>query len=86
MKVITRVLREQPDARGLSVAGMPLGSPGMEVPGEKAEAYKASLLKNDGQVINLKRHFTISCHLKLVNVLTFQVQEGLHEQYTLKYP
>ena len=48
MKEIERLLRERPNAKGLSVAGMPLGSPGMEVPGEKPEAYKVMLMKKDG--------------------------------------
>ena len=32
---IKRLLREKPAVAGLAVAGMPLGSPGMEVPGKK---------------------------------------------------
>lgn len=48
MKEIDRLLRERPDAKGLSVAGMPVGSPGMEVPGEKADTYKVMLMKKDG--------------------------------------
>ena len=32
---IKRLLSERPDARGLSVPGMPVGSPGMEQDGEK---------------------------------------------------
>lgn len=35
---IKRLLREKPAVAGLSVPGMPLGSPGMEVPG-KQDAY-----------------------------------------------
>lgn len=35
-----RVLAQRPKGvRGLAVAGMPLGSPGMEVPGMKAQTY-----------------------------------------------
>lgn len=35
-----RVLAQRPTGvRGLAVAGMPLGSPGMEVPGMKAQTY-----------------------------------------------
>ncbi len=47
-KEITRLLKERPDAKGLAVAGMPLGSPGMEVPGEKPDSYVVHLLKKDG--------------------------------------
>lgn len=37
---IKRLLREKPAVRGVATPGMPVGSPGMEVPGVKAEAYE----------------------------------------------
>lgn len=38
--VVQRLLDEQPsDIAGLAVPGMPIGSPGMEVPGRAAQAY-----------------------------------------------
>jgi hypothetical protein len=37
--VIDQLLRERPKVVGLAVPGMPLGSPGMETPGQKAERY-----------------------------------------------
>jgi hypothetical protein len=38
--VIQRLLREKPaDIAGIAVPGMPLGSPGMEVPGRPAQRY-----------------------------------------------
>lgn len=37
--VIDQLLRERPKIVGLAVPGMPLGSPGMEAPGQKAERY-----------------------------------------------
>lgn len=40
---IHRLLREQPDARGLAVPAMPLGSPGMEVD-DRRQAYTVWLL------------------------------------------
>lgn len=36
---VRRLLQERPTIGGLAVAGMPIGSPGMEVPGTKAHAY-----------------------------------------------
>lgn len=36
---IKRLLREQPDVTGLAVPGMPVGSPGMEVPGRGVDPY-----------------------------------------------
>ena len=37
--LIERLLEEEPDIVGLSVPGMPVGSPGMEVPGRAPERY-----------------------------------------------
>jgi len=36
---IRRMLAERPDIRGIAVPGMPVGSPGMEVEGQPADAY-----------------------------------------------
>jgi hypothetical protein len=36
---IMRLLKEKPQINGLAVPGMPLGSPGMEVPGGDKDAY-----------------------------------------------
>lgn len=44
---IRRLLVERPDARGLSVPGMPFGSPGMG-PESRREAYDVVLILNDG--------------------------------------
>jgi hypothetical protein len=40
---IKRLLVERPQATGLAVPGMPVGSPGMEVPGTSAETYEVVL-------------------------------------------
>lgn len=40
---IRRLLTERPQAAGLAVAGMPVGSPGMEVPGTPPETYDVVL-------------------------------------------
>lgn len=45
---IKRLLAEKPAALGLSVPGMPVGSPGMEVEGQPAEAYTVWLFQKDG--------------------------------------
>lgn len=45
---VQRLLGEQPDAIGLSVPGMPVGSPGMEV-GERRMAYDVVLFNEDGE-------------------------------------
>jgi hypothetical protein len=44
---ITRLLAEKPDARGLTVPGMPAGSPGMESP--TPEHYQVLLIDKTGK-------------------------------------
>ncbi len=43
---VQRLLREKPDALGLTVPGMPIGSPGME--GPNPESYDVYLVAKDG--------------------------------------
>lgn len=45
---IRRLLEERPEAVGLTVPGMPLGSPGMDQ-GDDREAYDVLLLRADGE-------------------------------------
>lgn len=47
---IKRLLAEQPDAIGLSVPGMPIGSPGMDGPvfGDRKDPYNVLLIHSDG--------------------------------------
>jgi hypothetical protein len=51
---IKRLLREHPDAIGLAVPGMPMGSPGME--GGKTETYDTLLILKDGSARVFQRH------------------------------
>ncbi len=44
---VARLLKERPDAVGLSVPGMPLGSPGMDS-GPDKEPYEVLLVRRDG--------------------------------------
>ena len=44
---IKRLLSERPDAIGLAVPGMPVGSPGME-DGERRERYDVQLVVRGG--------------------------------------
>ncbi len=45
---VRRLLAERPDAVGLSVPGMPVGSPGMEM-GESRDAFDVLLIRRDGR-------------------------------------
>lgn len=51
---VMRLLREQPDAKGLIVPGMPASSPGMNT--ALNEPYKVYLLKNDGSTEVYAQH------------------------------
>lgn len=53
---IQRLLAERPDARGLAVPGMPLGSPGMEVPSGQVMPYTVFLVGRDGSRTEWSRY------------------------------
>lgn len=50
VREIRRLLSERPEAVGLVVPGMNLGSPGMVGEGVDAQPYKVLLLKKNGSV------------------------------------
>lgn len=45
---IQRLLKERPSIVGIAVPGMPIGSPGMEVPGTRAQPYDVIAFETDG--------------------------------------
>lgn len=47
--LIDRLLRERPRIAGLAVPGMPLGSPGMESPGQAPERYDVIAFERSGR-------------------------------------
>ena len=53
---IRKLLAEKPAARGLSVPGMPAGSPGMEVPSGQVDAYDTLLIGNEGRASAFGHH------------------------------
>jgi hypothetical protein len=53
---IKRLLRERPRAKGLTVPGMPAGSPGMEVPSGKIDSYDVLLVAKDGSTSVYAHH------------------------------
>jgi hypothetical protein len=53
---VVRLLRERPQARGLALPGMPLGSPGMEHPDGIVQPYAVSLVLEDGSTREFSRH------------------------------
>tara|TARA_B100000989_G_scaffold240515_1_gene187372 strand:- start:76 stop:615 length:540 start_codon:yes stop_codon:yes gene_type:complete len=52
---IQRLLNERPNARGLTVPGMPIGSPGMEM-GTQKEPFETLLVLNDSNTIVFNQH------------------------------
>lgn len=53
---VKRLLRERPKARGLTVPGMPAGSPGMEVPSGRVDRYDVLLVGPDGKTSVFATH------------------------------
>lgn len=47
---IERLLRERPSVAGLAVPGMPIGSPGMEVPNMQPQPYRVFTFDAKGQL------------------------------------
>src|SRR5690606_24861579 len=47
---VKRLLAESPEARGLTVPGMPAGSPGMEMPDGRVQPYAVELVATDGSI------------------------------------
>lgn len=47
---VQRLLRERPAVAGLAVAGMPVGSPGMEIAGAKTQPYDVVAFDKDGKI------------------------------------
>jgi hypothetical protein len=46
---IQKLLATKPKVAGVAVPGMPVGSPGMEVPGRKADKYDVIAFAKDGK-------------------------------------
>lgn len=53
---VKRLLAERPEARGLTVPGMPAGSPGMEMPDGRVQPYTVELITPDGKAKPFARH------------------------------
>ena len=53
---VRRLLAERPDALGLAVPAMPLGSPGMETPDGQREPYQTMLVLRGGGTRTFARH------------------------------
>ena len=47
---VQRVIKEKPAVSGIAVGGMPLGSPGMEVPGRAPQTYNVVTFDKQGAV------------------------------------
>jgi hypothetical protein len=53
---VKRLLAEKPSAKGLVLPGMPLGSPGMEVPTGEVQPYVVNLVDHTGAVQPYAKH------------------------------
>ena len=50
-KEIMRLLAEKPEVVGIAVAGMPFGSPGMEIEGFDSEDYEVVTFDSSGKIM-----------------------------------
>jgi hypothetical protein len=53
---VHRLLKEKPAIAGIAVGGMPAGSPGMEYPGTKAQAYDVIAFDKSGAMRVFAKH------------------------------
>ena len=53
---VKRLLAQKPAAKGLTVPGMPAGSPGMEVPDGRVQPYDVQLVAADGSTSVFAHH------------------------------
>lgn len=53
---VKRLLAQKPDAKGLVLPGMPAGSPGMEMPDGRSQAYTVELVGHDGSTKAFAQH------------------------------
>lgn len=53
---IRRLLADAPEAHGLTAPGMPVGSPGMEAPDGRVEAYEVLLMRTPAETEVFARH------------------------------
>jgi hypothetical protein len=53
---IRRLLKERPAVRGIAAGGMPVGSPGMEMPGQPPARYDVVAFARDGSTRTFARH------------------------------
>jgi len=53
---VKRLLTDKPDAKGLVLPGMPMGSPGMETPNGRIQPYTVELVGRDGAITAFAEH------------------------------
>ena len=53
---VKRVLADRPAVRGIAVPGMPIGSPGMEIPGREPEPFDVLAFDENGQLTHFASH------------------------------
>jgi len=56
---VKRLIAEKPEAKGLVLPGMPMGSPGMESPDGRAQAYTVELVGRDGATTAFAEHAAV---------------------------
>ena len=73
---VRQLLSERPDALGLSVPGMPIGSPGMEM-GDRRDTYDTLLVLNNGSTEVFYGQSTIKTNFFIENLLCLFLRRPL---------
>ena len=53
---VQKLLKERPKVAGIAVPGMPIGSPGMEVPSGQVQPYSVFAFQRDGSTTVFAKH------------------------------
>lgn len=53
---VKRLLADRPAIRGIAVPGMPIGSPGMEIPDREPQPFDVLAFDEDGQLTHFASH------------------------------
>jgi hypothetical protein len=53
---VKKLLKERPKVTGIAVPGMPVGSPGMEIPSGEVEAYNVISFDKSGKTTVFEKH------------------------------
>src|SRR3546814_16510318 len=83
---VKRLLAQQLDAKGLVLPGMPLGSPGMEMPGGQTEPYTVESVTSGGTTEAFDRHCASSCLGTVMRARRLSSAIAIPTDYDMTHP